>query len=163
MTSHVAPSHFQPAGTDGTRVHTTRREALRFLVPVGRFLLASIFLLSGPAHFSEKMIGHAAAQGLPFAGVLVPLSGILAFAGALMIALGYRARLGALLLVAFLVPVTLVMHAFWAVKDPMMAEMQRIMFMKNLSMLGGVLLIAYYGGGPLSFDAAKRPPPQCDY
>ena len=53
----------------------------------------------------------------------------------------------------FLVPVTLMMHKFWAVPDPMMAQMQMIMFMKNISMLGGALLISQFGAGPLSLDA----------
>jgi len=63
---------------------------------------------------------------------------------------------GALLLVLFLVPVTFTMHNFWAVQDPMMALMQQAMFMKNLSMLGGALLIAYFGSGPASLDRRSR-------
>ena len=57
------------------------------------------------------------------------------------------------LLIIFLVPVTLMLHNFWAVKDPMLAQMQLAMFMKNLSMLGGALLISQFGAGPLSLDA----------
>jgi putative oxidoreductase len=57
------------------------------------------------------------------------------------------------LLAVFLVQVTLMMHIFWAVKDPMMALMQQAMFMKNLSMLGAALLISQLGAGPLSLDA----------
>ena len=45
------------------------------------------------------------------------------------------------------------MHNFWAVTDPMMRGMQIAMFMKNVSMLGAALLIAYFGSGPLSLDA----------
>ena len=59
------------------------------------------------------------------------------------------------MLVAFLVPVTLSMHAFWAVKDPMMAQMQFAMFMKNLGLLGGALLVAHFGAGPYSLDARR--------
>jgi len=54
--------------------------------------------------------------------------------------------------VLFLVPVTLALHNFWAVEDPMMAAMQQAMFFKNLSMLGGALLIAHHGAGPVSLD-----------
>ena len=60
------------------------------------------------------------------------------------------------MLIAFLVPVTLSMHAFWAVKDPMMAQMQFSMFMKNLGLLGGALLLTHFGAGPYSIDA-RRP------
>ena len=137
------------------RDHATSLEGdpLRYAVPVGRALFAAIFLVAAPGHFSQKMVGYAAAQGVPFAGLLVPLSGVMALAGGLSVLLGYRARLGAWMLTAFLVPVTVMMHNFWAVKDPMMAQMQQIMFMKNVSMLGTALLIAYFGAGPLSLDA----------
>jgi putative oxidoreductase len=58
--------------------------------------------------------------------------------------------------VLFLVPVTLMMHRFWATTDPMMASIQQVMFMKNLSMLGGALLLTHFGAGPLSFDARRE-------
>jgi putative oxidoreductase len=48
------------------------------------------------------------------------------------------------------------MHRFWGLPDPAMARMQYIQFSKNLSMLGGALLIAYFGAGPFSFDARRR-------
>jgi len=53
--------------------------------------------------------------------------------------------------VLFLIPVTLMMHKFWTVTDPMMAQIQMILFMKNVSMLGGALLISQFGAGPFSF------------
>jgi putative oxidoreductase len=89
---------------------------------------------------------------VPWANVLVPLSGILALLGGLSILFGVRARIGALLLVLFLVPVTLIMHRYWGLPDPALARLQQVQFMKNLSMLGGALLIMYFGAGPLSFD-----------
>jgi len=129
---------------------------MKYLVPLGRILFAAIFLISGPGHFSEKTIGYAAGHGVPLASIAVPLSGAIAIAGAIMIILGFQARIGAWLLVLFLVPVTFTMHNFWAVTDPMAASMQRIMFLKNLSMLGGALLIAYFGAGPVGLDE-RRP------
>jgi putative oxidoreductase len=89
------------------------------------------------------------------ASVAVPLSGVVAIAGGLSILLGYRAKLGAWLIVLFLVPVSLMMHKFWAVTDPMMAQIQMILFMKNVSMLGGALLITQFGAGPFSQDARR--------
>ena len=127
--------------------------ASRFLVPIGRAFFGAIFIKSAPGHFTPQAIAYAAHQGVPLASILVPLSGVLALVGGVSVLLGYRARLGAWLLVAFLVPVTLMMHNFWAVADPQMAQLQQGMFMKNLSMLGGALLIAHFGAGPVSLDA----------
>ena len=123
------------------------------LVPMGRALLAAIFLTAGWSHFNPSTIAYAQSAGVPFAALLVPASGVLAFLGGMSVLLGWRARLGAALLVAFLVPVTLSMHAFWLVKDPMMAQMQYAMFMKNLGLLGGALLVTHFGAGPFSLDA----------
>ncbi len=126
------------------------------VVLAGRALYAAIFLVAGFGHFSQQAIGYAAQQGVPLPGVLVPASGVLALLGGLSVLTGYRARIGAGLLILFLVPVTLFMHDFWAVKDPMMAAMQQAMFMKNLSMLGAALLLTHFGAGPLSLDARAR-------
>ena len=63
--------------------------------------------------------------------------------------------LGAWLIVIFLIGVT-PMHKFWGVSDPMMQQMQMVMFMKNLTMLGGALLTSQFGSGPASLDARKK-------
>ena len=125
------------------------------VVVLGRLLFALIFLMAGANHFNKQTIGYAASQGVPFASIAVPLSGVVAIAGGLSILLGYRAKLGAWLIVLFLVPVSFMMHKFWTVTDPMMAQIQMILFMKNISMLGGALLISQFGAGPLSLDARR--------
>ena len=123
------------------------------VVLLGRLLFVLIFLMAGPNHFSKQTIAFAASQGVPFASFAVPLSGVLALAGGLSILLGYRAKIGAWLIALFLVPVTLMMHKFWTVHDPMMARMDMVMFTKNVAILGGALLISQFGAGPLSLDA----------
>lgn len=125
------------------------------IVLLGRLLFALIFILSGTNHFSQQTIAYAASQGVPLASLAVPASGLLALAGGLSILLGYRAKIGAWLIVLFLVPVTFTMHKFWGVSDPAMAQIQMVMFMKNLAMIGGALLISQFGAGPLSLDARK--------
>ncbi len=127
-------------------------DATRFLVPLGRAAFAFIFIFAALGHFSQETIGYAAAQGVPLAKVAVPLSGILSLAGGLSILLGYRARVGAWLLVLFLIPVTITLHKFWGIADPGMARMQQVMFLKNLSILGGAFFIAHFGAGPISLD-----------
>src|SRR5260221_9967760 len=126
------------------------------VILLGRFLFAAIFLMSSFGHFSAKMIGYAASQGVPLAQIAVPASGLLALLGGLSILFGYRARIGAWMLVLFLVPVTFMMHRFWGIGDPQAAQMQMINFMKNMSMLGGALLITQFGAGPASLDARQR-------
>lgn len=125
---------------------------MRTLVPIGRALFALIFITALLNHFSGSSIDDAAAHGVPLATLLVPLSGILAFVGGVMVLLGYRGRFGAFLLLCFLVPVTLVMHAFWNVTDPVAAQLQKAAFMKNVALIGGTLLLMYFGSGPYSLD-----------
>src|SRR6202035_1877868 len=125
------------------------------VVVFGRMLFAVIFVMAGANHFNKQTIGYAASQGVPLASIAVPLSGVMAIAGGLSILLGYRAKLGAWLIVLFLIPVTLMMHKFWAVQDPMMAQVQMILFMKNVAMLGAALLITQFGAGPFSLDARR--------
>jgi putative oxidoreductase len=131
---------------------------MRYALLLGRFLFASIFIVAGFGHFTQAEIGMAAQQGVPFANLLVPASGVLSCVGGLSILAGYHAKVGAWLLVLFLVPVTLVMHNFWAVTDPTMAQMQLGNFMKNMSLLGGALIVSYFGAGPLSIDARVPAP-----
>ena len=153
MATNYISSHF---GLRRTHAADVAREATRLLVPVGRVLLAALFVIASFGHFSQATIHYAAQQGVPLANVAVPVSGVIALIGGLSVALGYQTRIGAALLALFLVPVTLMMHKFWGLADPHQAEMQQIMFMKNVAILGGVLLLAYFGGGPFSLDA-RRP------
>jgi putative oxidoreductase len=125
---------------------------MKFLFPVGRLLLAFNFIVAFPYHFTHGAVQAAAEQGVPFAAALVPLSGVLALAGGLSVAIGYKTRWGAWALVAFLVPVTLWMHAYWKLSDPHTAFVEQVLFLKNLSMLGAALLISQFGAGPVSID-----------
>src|SRR5258706_12495231 len=134
---------------------TVSPQIAQYAVPVGRTLFAILFVVSGVGHFSSQTIAYAASTGLPYAGFLVPASGVLAIAGALSVALGYRARLGAVALIAFLVPVTLTMHAFWSAPDAMTEAMQRVQFLKNTALIGAALFIAHFGAGPISLDARR--------
>lgn len=126
------------------------------VVPLlGRILFALIFLMSGLNHITGAGADYAAAAGVPMAGFLVPFAGLLALVGALSILLGYKVKYGAWLIVIFLVPVTVALHKFWGITDPMQQQMQMAMFMKNVALLGGALLLAYFGAGPYSIDNRK--------
>jgi len=129
---------------------------MKYTLLVGRIFFSLIFLMTIMTHFSSQTVAYAASAGVPMASILVPLSGIIAFLGALSIILGYKAKVGAWLIIIFLVPVTFCMHKFWGVTDEMAMHMQMANFMKNISMLGGALMIAYWGSGPLSLDIKKQ-------
>jgi putative oxidoreductase len=126
---------------------------MKYVVLLGRFLFSWIFLSSSLHHFTSGAAAYAQSQGVPMPSVLVPLSGVMALLGSISIILGFKAKAGAWLLVLFLVPVTLMMHKWWVISDSMMRQMQQVMFYKNMAMLGGALLISYFGAGPVSIDA----------
>jgi putative oxidoreductase len=129
----------------------------QILTVLGRFLYSSLFISAGLGHFSAATIGYAASQGVPLAGIAVPLSGVMAIVGGLSVLLGYKARYGALILIAFLIPVTVMMHAFWGVSDPMQRQIQMVMFMKNTALVGSTLLVYIFGSGPASLESRVQP------
>lgn len=125
---------------------------MKYLPLLGRILFASIFLISVPGHFKAETAAWSALQGVPIASFLVPFSGILELIGAISVLIGYKTTWGALLLVVFMIPVTFMLHAFWKITDPMQAQMGMVMFLKNISIIGAALFIAYFGPGPFSVD-----------
>ncbi len=123
---------------------------------LGRLLLTVVFFVSVPSHFGPVDLRYAVAAGVPFAKLVVPATGLLALIGSISVLLGYRAKVGAWLLVLFLVPVTLVMHKFWGTNNAMMAQLQMSMFIRNVSIIGGALLLSQFGPGPWSLDARRN-------
>ena len=103
----------------------------KYSILVGRILYSLIFILGSLNLFTRAMIEVVTAQGLPMARLLVPLAGILALWGGMSVALGYKTRVGACLLMLFLVPVTIKMHNFWAVQDPFLIQIQMSMFFNS--------------------------------
>jgi putative oxidoreductase len=121
------------------------------LVLIGRILFASLFLGSALGHLTQTkaMAGYASSKGVPQAYAATLVSGVLIAVGGLMLLLGIWADLGALLLVVFLVPTALLMHAFWKETDPQMRQVEMIQFQKDTALAGGALmlfaLISYAG------------------
>jgi putative oxidoreductase len=158
MPVHAGTHHAamrQPVTTP-TLTAADMSDLTRFAVPVGRALFAAIFVGAVPGHLSPEFVSYAAQHGVPAPELLVPFSGLMAGLGGLSILLGYHARIGALLIVLFLVPVTFMMHNFWALDDPMERQNQLGHFMKNLAMLGGALILTRCGSGPFSLDDMAR-------
>ena len=113
------------------------------LLLIGRVLFAMIFLASAVGHFrdAESMAGYAAAKGLKNAKPLVLLTGLMLAIGALSVLLGVYAQYGVLLLIAFLIPTSFIMHAFWKETDPLAKMTEQVAFFKNLGLIGGGLFL----------------------
>jgi putative oxidoreductase len=124
---------------------------------VGRVLITAIFLISG----YHKIVGFSAVSGMmakmgmPMADLLLVGAIVCEFGGALMVLLGWNACLGALLLIVFTVPATLIFHNFWAV-DPAQYQNQFNHFMKNLAIIGALVYVMAAGSGPYSLKGEKR-------
>jgi putative oxidoreductase len=132
---------------------------MKYIPLIGRILFSLIFLNSGLMGHLIGLSGTAAyaqSAGVPMATGLVAISGVIAVLGALSIILGYKAKMGAWLIVIFLIPVTFMMHKFWTITDQMQSMIQMAMFMKNIALLGAALMITYFGAGPVSFDARSQ-------
>lgn len=110
---------------------------------IGRILFAMLFLGSGAAHVmkADMMAGYAASKGVPQAKLATIGSGLLIIVGGLMVLLGIYADLGALLLVIFLVPTAILMHAFWKETDPAAKQMEMVSFQKDIALAGAALII----------------------
>jgi uncharacterized membrane protein YphA (DoxX/SURF4 family) len=132
---------------------------IQYLAPIGRLLLSSIFIASALnkitdwQHPSQMM----AERGLPAVGALLSVAVALELIGGVSVLLGLYARLGALLLLLFLVPVSLVMHDFWTIGEGPERMAQMINFMKNVSIAGGVTMVLALGAGPCSIDRLLEP------
>jgi putative oxidoreductase len=129
-------------------------EVVRMYGPlVGRVLLALIFIIAGFGKITgfEGTVGYMQSHNMPMAQVLAVLAIIIELGGGIMVAVGWKARWGAAALFIFVLVASFVFHPFWEVPAEQM-EMQRIMFLKNLAMMGGLLYIIVYGSGPASVD-----------
>ena len=126
------------------------------LVLIGRVLLALMFVLAGFDKLTgiEGTAGYIASAGLPMATALAVIVGLLEFFGGLALMVGFHARWAALALGLFVLAASLLFHNFWAMPADK-AFMQQLMFMKNLSIAGGMFFVAAVGAGPLSMDARR--------
>jgi putative oxidoreductase len=119
---------------------------------IGRILLVLIFLNSGIGKIGnfEGTAQYMAKVGMPLANYFLVGAIFLELVGSITILLGYHARFGALLLLIFLIPTTLIFHTNFT--DPM----QKIHFMKNVSMFGGCLILLASGAGRFGLDYFLR-------
>jgi len=116
----------------------------------GRVLMSAIFVMAG---FS-KLGSYAATQGymesMGVPGILLPLVILLELGGGVTVLLGWQTRISAFLLAGFCIVSALIFHANFG------DQMQSILFMKNLAMAGGFLILVADGAGVWSLDARRQ-------
>jgi putative oxidoreductase len=119
---------------------------------IGRILLVLIFFYSGIGKVGsfEGTAQYMVKYGMPYVNFFLVGAIFLEGIGSLTVILGYFTRFGALLLLIFMIPTTLIFHTDFA--DPM----QKIHFMKNVSMFGGLLILLSTGAGRYSLDYLLR-------
>ncbi|MGD0401767.1 MAG: DoxX family protein [Candidatus Acidiferrales bacterium] len=122
----------------------------------GRILMSVLFLISGFFKIGgySQMVAYSASKGLPMAGVTIACAAVLEIAGGLAIITGFQTKIAAWLLFLYLIPVTFLFHNFWAMQG---AEQQQNMinFLKNVAIMGGLVILATNGAGPYSVDHAR--------
>lgn len=126
----------------------------RYASLVGRILIGGIFLVSGVLkipHWSAEA-AQMTAHGMPAVPLFLGAATAIEILGGLALVLGWQTRTAALVLFLYLIPVTVVMHNFWAAPADKQQE-QFFSFLKNAAILGGLLEFYAVGGGALSLDA----------
>ena len=120
---------------------------------VARILLAIIFIKSGWGKIGgfEQTAGYMASKGLPMAQVLLVITILIELAAGILLVVGYKARWAALAIFLWLIPVTFVFHAFWAVPAEQVQN-QMNHFLKNVAIMGGMLMVFALGPGGYSVD-----------
>ena len=116
---------------------------------LGRVLLVLIFVHSGVGkieHF-EGTAQYMAKSGMPMPSFFLVGAIFLELIGSITVILGLFTRFGALLLIVFMIPTTLIFHTHFG------DQVQMIMFMKNVSMLGGCLVLLAHCPGRFSLDS----------
>ena len=125
----------------------------------GRVLLCVIFLMAAVGskipHFSD-VAQVMDSKGIPQPKLMLAGAIVFLLAGSLSVITGYRARIGASLLLVFLVLATYYFHNFWAIADAKAQAEQMTQFMKNLSMMGAMLFVIANGPGPMSIVSVKQ-------
>jgi putative oxidoreductase len=125
----------------------------RFGPLAGRILIALIFVLSGFGKITgfEGTVGYIVSKELPLPQLAAIGAIIVELGGGILLVVGWKARCAAAAMFVFTALAALIFHDFWAVPADQ-AQNQMVHFMKNISILGGLLYVIVHGSGPLSVD-----------
>lgn len=122
---------------------------MKYLPLAARICLCLIFFKAGISHIigfsnTAQMMGN---NGLPIPHILLFFTVIFQLLGAIYLLLGYQVKIGSILLIIFLIPATLVFH------NPLVDSAEINSFLKNIGLIGGLLMIIYSGAGAVSLDS----------
>jgi len=123
-----------------------------YIVLAARICLSLIFFKAGINHLTgfSGFVEMISNQGLPLAGILAAGTVVFQLLGAVSLLLGYKAQLGSILLIIFLIPASLLFH------NPIADPSQINNFLKNVGLIGGLLMVVAAGVGALSIDGKKN-------
>lgn len=125
----------------------------KYIPLIGRILLSAIFIISGVMkifNFTQTQ-QYMAAYGMPVTSFFLACALLIEILGGLSVLSGYKAQWGASVLAVYLIPTTLIFHSNFA------DQAQMIHFMLNLTIIGGLLMVTYFGPGPVSIDERVKP------
>jgi len=113
------------------------------LAIIGQIIFGAYWLYNGIKHFKSLngMTGYAMSKGVPYPKASVIVGGVLLIIGGLGIILGFYPRIAILALIIFILPVTFLMHNFWAIKDSETKMREEIAFYKNMALFGALLIL----------------------
>jgi putative oxidoreductase len=134
-----------------------RDTSLPTMALIGRILLAAIFVTSGVAKLTDTpgTVAHMTGMGIPYAETLAIVAGVAEVLGGIAIAFGFLTRAASLGLILFMIPTTLIFHAFWNYTGEQRMP-QMVNFMKNLAIIGGLAVLMAQGAGRFSLDHRIR-------
>ena len=125
---------------------------MEYIALAARICLCLVFLKAGISHLTgfSGFVKLIASQGLPLASILAAGTVIFQLLGALSLLIGYKTKIGSILLIIFLIPASLLFH------NPIANPGQLNDFLKNVGLIGGLLMVVYAGAGALSVDGTKK-------
>jgi len=128
------------------------------IVLLGRVALGAIFVKSGLQKLMalSAFAASLASRGVPQSSMLAVIGATVEFVGGIMIVTGFRARPASLLMILFVIVATGISHRYWEYADTAARRAQESQFFKNLSILGGFLLLYVCGPGRFSLDTLLR-------
>ena len=125
---------------------------MEYIALAARICLSLIFFKAGISHLTgfSGFVELINSQGLPLASILAAGTVLFQLLGAISLLIGYQTKIGSILLIIFLIPASLLFH------NPIADPSQINDFLKNVALIGGLLMVVYAGSGALSIEGKKH-------